>query len=182
MWLTTFLSFIVVYLLVHLFQKYYLHEKITILHGDTARNKEWIGNIPILKKGYTPTIWAFHSVLHGLISNSFRSTKDFKFKREELTNSYGQHLTFDILEEGCDENSPSIFIVPGIGGHSQKQYIKSLIQHIKNKRVIIFNHPGSGDTKLKVKHIHMSGDVEDIDLILKYLKKKYVKSTFIGLG
>lgn len=183
MWVTTFLTFLFLYFLAYLYQRFYLHEKLTIYHENTPRNKEWISNIPILKKGYTPTIWAISSVIHGLISNTLRSTEDLKYIREEITGSNGQHLTYDVIEKGvCKEDTPTIFMVPGIGGHSQKQYIKSFINHVKNQRIVVFNHPGSGNTKLKIKDVHLSGDVTYVEEVLNHLQKKYTKTTFIGIG
>jgi predicted alpha/beta-fold hydrolase len=182
-----FLSFLItcfiLYILLTIFQKFYLHTNVELYFTKTPKNEQIIENLPILKSGYSPTIWAFNPLVHAAVTN-FRKPKKPKYERITLFNSHNQRLEIDILKpKSLKEDTPVAVIIPGIAGHSDKDYIKSFAPHVAEKYIVyIFNHPGNGDTKLSNPVVHIPGDVDDLKLLFDNVRERHQKSKMVSVG
>ena len=173
------------YFIFLIFQKFYLHSNVEVYYSKTKKNKKIVDSISLVKKGYTPTIWAINSLLHAYVTNTYRKPKLPKYdQRITLYNSYDQRIEIDCLNPfKHDKDTPIVVIIPGIGGHSEKDYIKSFAPHVAEKYITyIYNHPGNGNTKLNTHEVHIAGDVNDLKLVFDFIKKEHPNSKMISVG
>eukprot|EP01080_Neovahlkampfia_damariscottae_P008032 gene8032-12497_t len=165
------------------FLTFYLHSEVEVFCSATPHNKKIVEGIPLVKKGYTPTIWAINSLLHAYIT-TFRKPKSLKYQRMTLYNSYNQRIEVDCLNPwNHDNHTPIAVIIPGIGGHSEKDYIKTFVPHVAEKYLTyIFNHPGNGNTRLNTSKLHAMGDAGDLKLVFDSIRKQHPNSKMISIG
>lgn len=177
---------IIIYLVIWAIQRFILHEKVQLFYQKTGQNLFYLNEMKIVKTGYTPSIYAMHGMLHGIISAYFRYPKTPKWSRDSFINPHGQTLTLDWAECAHHrvemEDSPIILLIPGVGGHSNKGYIKSFVPHCPN-RLVIFNWPGTDTSKLTTtEKFHMLGDIDDIDLVARHIRGKHPRSPVFVIG
>jgi hypothetical protein len=114
-----------------------------VYYEETKINKQIYDSIESLK-GYQTSIIAKNGLIHAFIVNFFRKGRDQKFKKEVLTNKHGQQFEIFSLEPvNAQKNTTVVIIIPGVGGHKDKEYMKLLVENIKEKnKIYVYNHIG----------------------------------------
>lgn len=108
----------------------------------------------MLQMKFWPTFWCVESRAQTIFASVLRQNvlPPLEYRRELLQLKDGGELALDWMDHHCAPESPVIFILPGLTGASQSEYIKCLVAAGNNigARVCVFNNRGLGGVALKV--------------------------------
>lgn len=126
-----------------------------ILAVDDGIFKHYLlNNVPMLQSKFWPTFWCVESRAQTVFASFLRQQvlPEMSYRRELLSLKDGGQIALDWMENGCDDKSPVILILPGLTGASQSEYIKCLVNagNSLGARVVVFNNRGLGGVELKV--------------------------------
>lgn len=111
-------------------------------------------HVPTLEMKFWPTFWCVESRAQTVFASILRAQiiSRIEYRREVLTLNDGGEVALDWMDEGCDEKSPLILILPGLTGESQAEYIKCLVIAANQIgiRTVVFCNRGLGGVTLKV--------------------------------
>lgn len=112
-------------------------------------------NVPMLQMKFWPTFWCVESRAQTIFASVLRQNvlPPLEYRRDLLTLNDGGEIALDWMEHNCEPESPVIFILPGLTGASQSEYIKCLVAAGNNigARICVFNNRGLGGVALKVR-------------------------------
>lgn len=179
------LSFVVAFIL------YYLADvaKQPILACQEGKFKKFLlENCPILQQRYWPTLWCFGTHAQTALANYLRGWlfPDLPYHREVVKLPDGGIVSLDWLEgyQGNTANQPIALFLPGLTGHSQTEYVKSLVPvaHKLGCKCVVFNNRGRGGVALLTPRTYCAVKTDDLREVLKHIKKKYPNSAIFGTG
>ncbi|XP_023221920.1 phospholipase ABHD3-like [Centruroides sculpturatus] len=180
------LSFGIVFIL------YYLADvaKQPILACQEGKFKKFLQeNCPILQQRYWPTLWCFGTHAQTALANFLRGwLPDLPYHRELIKLPDGGIVSLDWLESyvnhGNSGNQPVALFLPGLTGHSQTEYVKSLVPVAQKLgcKCVVFNNRGRGGVALLTPKTYCAVNTGDLREVLKYIQKKYPNSAIFGTG
>lgn len=145
-------------------------------------------NCPILHDRYWPTFWCFGTHAQTALANILRGRlPDLNYQREILTMKDGGIVSLDWLETCTKESRkypPVVTFLPGLTGHSQTEYVKSLVP-IATKlgcRSVVFNNRGRGGVDIVTARTYSACNTEDLVEVLNHIKTKYPGSPIYAVG
>lgn len=122
-----------------------------IIHQDTLLNRYLLKSCPLLTKEYIPPLlWGksghVQTVLYGKMGRV--NTPTPCGVRKFLPMPDGATATFDLFEPRGDHSTGddiTMVICPGIGNHSEKNYIRTFVDHSQRQgyRCAVLNHLGA---------------------------------------
>ncbi|XP_074602783.1 phospholipase ABHD3-like [Brevipalpus obovatus] len=158
---------------------------------DNKFGRFLLANCSVLTEKYWPTLWCFDTHAQTAIANAIRGTlPDLKYKREIIKLPDGGEVSLDWYEgpphkDGSNENHrPIALFLPGLTGDSQTEYIKSLVPnaHALGYRAVAFNNRGRGGMKLLTARLYCAANCEDLECMLRHIKRKYPKAKIVATG
>lgn len=173
---------------------YYLFQVVKLPILAVSHNspfKEFLlKHVPTLEMKFWPTFWCVESRAQTVFASILRSQiiPRLGYRREVLTLSDGGEVALDWMEEGCDNNSPLIIILPGLTGESQAEYIKCLVIAASQIgiRTVVFNNRGLGGITLKTPRLYCAANCEDLLEVVRHVKKLHpdtrLGATGISMG
>lgn len=147
-----------------------------------------LDNCPILHDRYWPTFWCFGTHAQTALANILRGRlPDLHYQREILEMKDGGIVALDWLENYNQEHQdylPTVIFLPGLTGHSQTEYVKSLVP-IANKlgcRAVVFNNRGRGGVDIITPRTYSACNTEDLREVLNHIKAKHPGSPIYAVG
>lgn len=145
-------------------------------------------NCPILHDRYWPTFWCFGTHAQTALANILRGRlPDLAYQREILAMKDGGIISLDWLEN-CPKESrhfqPVVIFLPGLTGHSQTEYVKSLVPIAAKLgcRSVVFNNRGRGGVDIVTPRTYSACDTEDLREVLIHIKAKYPGNPIYAVG
>lgn len=141
--------------------------------------------VPVIKQKYYPTPWCFGTYGQTTISNIFRRmVPNIKYQREFLETPDGGIIALDWFPKDVPLNAPIAFFMTGLTGHSQTEYIKTLIPAAVKQgcRVAVLNYRGRGGVDLRTAKTYCAVSFDDMSLALRTIKARYPDSIIIACG
>ncbi|XP_054715192.1 phospholipase ABHD3-like [Uloborus diversus] len=147
-----------------------------------------LDSCPILHNRYWPTFWCFGTHAQTALANILRGRlPDLPYQREIIKMKDGGIISLDWLE--CPEfNSQKhkavVLFMPGLTGHSQTEYIKSLVPIAQKVgcRAVVFNNRGRGGVDILSPRTYSACNTEDLREVLGYIKERYPDRPIYGVG
>ncbi|KAG9508982.1 Phospholipase ABHD3 [Fragariocoptes setiger] len=83
-----------------------------------------------------------------------------------------------------DDGRPIAILFPGLVGDSQTEYIRSLVPvaHMLGYKTCVFNNRSRGGTRLASPRLFCATNFDDVETVLKRLKRDHSKSRIVGIG
>lgn len=141
--------------------------------------------VPAVNEKYYPTPWCFGTHSQTALSNFFRSLlPDIKYQRELLDTPDGGVLALDWFPSDLPQNAPIAFFMAGLTGHSQTEYIKSIIPGACRQgcRVAVLNNRGRGGVDLRTAKTYCAVSFDDMGFALRKIKERYPESIIVACG
>lgn len=146
-------------------------------------------NCPILKERYWPTLWCFSTHAQTVLAHLFRGRlPNLPYRREILKLPDGGMVSLDWLDNSLHHgetiNKPIALFLPGLTGHSQTEYVKSLVPvaHRLGCRCVVFNNRGIGGVDLLTPRTYCAANTEDLREVLKVIQFRYPNSLIFATG
>lgn len=143
---------------------------------------------PILQERYWPTLWCFGTHAQTAFANILRGRlPDLPYQREILKMEDTGIVSLDWLESNVSSDSapkPVVLFLPGLTGHSQAEYIKSLVPVAQKLgcKCVVFNNRGRGGVDILTSRTYSACNTEDLQEVLSHILKLYPKSPIYGVG
>jgi len=134
------------------------------------------------KKPYNLSFWTWSANLNTFI-NANRPAIPIDYRRETILASDGAQLVLDWHGEHND--GPTIFILPGVSGHSNAGYLVPLVKQLSADGycVAVHTHPGMNSTPVTNGRFTRCFDTEDTATIMSHVRSSRPKnSPLIALG
>ena len=94
--------------------------------------------LPIISDNYYPTFWCWEARMQTVFASFIRATlPNIHYRREILRLSDGGEVVLDWRDNGASHDTPIVLFLPGLTGHSQSEYIKSLNNVAKDVNIFI---------------------------------------------
>ncbi|KAH9403690.1 Phospholipase abhd3 [Tyrophagus putrescentiae] len=156
-------------------------------------------SITSLGERYWPTLWFYNTHLMTPMNLPVRGLNPkLTFRRELLDTADGGQISLDwyvasttvqdqngeiVMEETVVASSqPVMLFLPGITGHSQAEYFRSLvpIAHSIGYRVAIMNYRGLDGRPLRSPRLYCAATFEDLTTSLEHIRSKHMQTTAAG--
>ncbi|KAK2725669.1 hypothetical protein QYM36_000241, partial [Artemia franciscana] len=158
----------------------------------------WCGNpkfhdflnqfVPVFSEKFWPTIWCFEARAQTVFASLLRSRiAPISYSREIFQLSDGGEVCLDWTEPTRFADSaprPVVIFLPGLTGHSQSDYIKSLVKAALkvNATAVVFNNRGRGGIGIKTPKTYCGACSLDFSEIVCYVRRKYPTSIVVAAG
>ncbi|ETN80056.1 hypothetical protein NECAME_09459 [Necator americanus] len=165
-------------------------------------------HMPVLKKVYTLPWWCPFGDAQTIVSGTLRKCPPLPFIREVIEFEDGGALGIDWLHpEGCADDAPIIFFLPGITGSTRDcSYILYPAQEVcaRKWRVVVYNPRGLGGVRLRNRmfvlpclalfigeliskavdycRAYNSARHHDVAEVIKRISSRYPRAKMIGCG
>ena len=141
--------------------------------------------VPILNEKFYPTPWCFGRHSQTAMSNFIRGfVPNVKYQRELLETSDGGVLALDWLPSDLPQDAPIAFFMAGLTGHSQTEYIRSILPSAARQgcRAAVLNNRGRGGVDLKTPRTYCAVSHDDMDCALSHIKNRFPDSVIVACG
>jgi predicted alpha/beta-fold hydrolase len=125
------------------------------------------------EKNFKSVPWCFNGHFHTVLCSIVMSAPDLDSERVEIDTPDDDFLELDVL--GRDSKRPVAVLFHGLEGHSKRYYIARLAKEIsdRNFNVVLVNFRGCGDKINRKKRFYHSGEIEDVETILSWVRQQY---------
>ncbi|XP_017470735.1 PREDICTED: phospholipase ABHD3-like [Rhagoletis zephyria] len=170
------------------FVYYFTHvvQRSRLISADGPLKDFLKSNLHTINEKYWPTFWCLGGGPQTLIANAIRELvlPKIKYRREILKLKDGGELGLHWLEDGCKEHAPCIIIIPGFIGHSQTEYIRSLVMNANRAgfRVVCCNYRGLGGVSLKTPRLYTLNCYEDLSEVIRHVREKLPSDSKLGIA
>ncbi|CAL8358358.1 unnamed protein product [Lota lota] len=162
-----------------------------VTYQDTPLNRFLFKSCQILTQEYIPPLlWGksghIQTVLYGKMGRV--ATPKPCGVRNFLPMEDGATMTFDIFEALGDHSTQddiTMVICPGIGNHSEKQYIRTFVDHSQRKgyRCAVLNHLGAlPDIELTSPRMFTYGCTWEFAAMVSYIKREFPQTLMAVVG
>ncbi|XP_029378997.1 monoacylglycerol lipase ABHD2-B-like isoform X1 [Echeneis naucrates] len=162
-----------------------------IINQDTAISRYLHKTCPLLTKEYIPPLlWGksghLQTVLYGKMGRV--NTPSPCGVRKFLPMQDGATATFDLFEALGDHSTGddvTMVICPGIGNHSEKNYIRTFVDHSQRQgyRCAVLNHLGAlPNVELTSPRIFTYGCTWEYAAMVGYIKRAYPQTLLVAVG
>ncbi|KAJ2405022.1 hypothetical protein J3F80_004471 [Coemansia sp. RSA 2526] len=176
--------------------KYVEDSKVRLLVGPSDENKELkklLNQCPSLSENsrLVPTPYLCSGMLQTVYGTQIALRKDrasnIKYVRESKVMSDGGTVSLDWYPEQPSDDVTSIaIVVPGLGGSAYEYHIRCVVRRmyesIKNMRIVVCNHRGSGRTPLTSPRLYNAYDTSDLTDVLNELSAKFPHARLVCIG
>jgi abhydrolase domain-containing protein 1/3 len=136
--------------------------------------------------GYTPAIWCYPSTLNTVMYIKVQLNGELNYKREVFTLSDGGQLALDwanIDRPGFNEQKLILFVLPGLTGCSQDNYVCHLVQKAErcNIPAVCMNYRGN-QVELKTARTYIATNYEDVHEVALHIKKRLPEHRVLAVG
>lgn len=141
--------------------------------------------VPVLNEKFYPTPWCFGTHSQTAIANFIRALlPNIMYQRELLETPDGGVLALDWLPSDLPQDAPIAFFMAGLTGHSQTEYVKSIIPTATRLgcRVAVLNNRGRGGVELKTAKTYCAVSTDDMDFALRHIKSLHPNSIIVACG
>lgn len=178
---------------------FYVVQKPRLVVGNPALASFLKESITSLGERYWPTLWFYNTHLMTPMNLPVRGLNPkLTFRRELLDTADGGQISLDwyvasttvqnqngeiVMEETVVASSqPVMLFLPGITGHSQAEYFRSLvpIAHSIGYRVAIMNYRGLDGRPLRSPRLYCAATFEDLTTSLEHIRSKHMQTTAAG--
>lgn len=188
-------TFFVPFTLFLLYLLYYfccVAKKPKVYCGEGKFRTFLLNNCSTIRNRFYPTIWCTSAVGQSFLAKFMRArVPELRFRREYLTTADGAQISLDWLVNNpsipdilTDEKKPIAFIIPGITGHSQSDYLRKMLSDINELgyKVVVFNSRGRGGNALLNPKLYCATNDEDIKMSMAYVKVLHPNAKIVSLG
>ncbi|XP_030222401.1 monoacylglycerol lipase ABHD2 isoform X2 [Gadus morhua] len=162
-----------------------------VTYQDTPLNRFLFKSCQILTQEYIPPLlWGksghIQTVLYGKMGRV--ATPKPCGVRTFLPMEDGATMTFDIFEALGDHSTQddiTMVICPGIGNHSEKQYIRTFVDHSQRKgyRCAVLNHLGAlPDIELTSPRMFTYGCTWEFAAMVSHIKREFPQTLMAVVG
>jgi predicted alpha/beta-fold hydrolase len=170
--------------------------KIELVYKDTPANDMIISKLSTLKdQHFYPTFYLGVPLLQGYVSSFPLDFEVLYNDRENLKLKDGGQIAIDWAgplhsdqnadnsAEKTSKDNKILFILHGLTGGSDTNYVKFLVNEAVNKgyRVAVMNQRGINQPLTSPKPYH-AGSIEDLTFALDHIKNKYPDAPIVGAG
>lgn len=126
--------------------------------------------------------WCFNGHIHTVLCSTLMSAPTLNSERIEIDTPDDDFLELDVLNRKIDR--PVAVLFHGLEGHSKRYYITRLAKEIsdRNLNVVMVNFRGCGDKMNRNPRFYHSGEIEDVNTILSWVKLQYPNSPLYTVG
>lgn len=180
------------------FFAYYLYKskKPKLIYEKTSFNEAILNRMKKIHERFYSTIWMMNPHLHTVLSEMVRTLQGDKieYDREVLKLEDGSTLSLDYPKGNSKfkDETPTVFLYPGVTGHSQVSYIKQMALDLvaNGYRVVCLNQRGINceltvsfsESNIQTPQFSCASYIGDIEHIINHLKKKYPSSDLYGIS
>jgi len=135
-----------------------------------------------IEKKFRSVPWCFNGHLHTVLCSTFMSVPDLNSVHLEIETPDDDFLELDLLDHGS--KNPVAVLFHGLEGNSKRYYITRLAKKLldRNFNVVMVNFRGCGDKINRKRRFYHSGEIDDIDTVLKWVQSQYPKSPIYTVG
>ncbi|XP_075994850.1 monoacylglycerol lipase ABHD2-like [Genypterus blacodes] len=162
-----------------------------VTHQDTALSRYLLKTCPLLTKEYIPPLlWGksghLQTVLYGKMGRV--NTPTPCGVRKFLPMPDGATATFDVFEALGDHSTGddiTMVICPGIGNHSEKNYIRTFVDHSQRQgyRCAVLNHLGAlPDVELTSPRMFTYGCTWEFAAMVGFIKRALPDTLLVVVG
>ncbi|KAJ2132885.1 hypothetical protein GGH19_000840 [Coemansia sp. RSA 1807] len=176
--------------------KYVEDSKVRLLVGPSDEHKEMhklLNQCPSLSENsrLVPTPYLCSGMLQTVYGTQIALRKDrasnIKYVRESKVMSDGGTVSLDWYPEQPSDDVTSIaIVVPGLGGSAYEYHIRCVVRRmyesIKDMRIVVCNHRGSGRTPLTSPRLYNAYDTSDLTDVLNELSTKFPHARLVCIG
>ncbi|PVD32380.1 hypothetical protein C0Q70_07814 [Pomacea canaliculata] len=144
---------------------------------------------PIAREYYWPTWWCFQAHAQTLLRAILQSKPHPSYRSEFLLLPDGGQIKLDWSDSNhnstyLEENRPTILLLPGLTGSSEETYIQHMVHNAEllGYRSVVFNNRGNGGADLLTPRTYCAANVEDMEFVVKHIKKRYPEAPLMGTG
>lgn len=136
----------------------------------------------IAEKKFKSVPWCINGHAHTVLCSIIMSTPNLDVERIEIDTPDDDFLELDVLDR--NQNWPVAVLFHGLEGHSKRYYVARLAKKIseRNFNVVLVNFRGCGDKINRSRRFYHSGEIEDVDTILSWVKGQYPNSPLFTAG
>jgi len=142
----------------------------------------FIQKLECFKQPYRLSVWTVSGHLNTFV-NAYRSHSSLEYRREIIQASDDAPLVIDWFGEH-NATGPTVFILPGVSGHSQAGYITPLVLQLSKKGycVAVHSHPGMNGAPLTKGRFTRCFDTVDTAQLVAHVKRSRPNSPLIAIG
>jgi len=143
---------------------------------------------PLLEQNYWPTIWCIEARVQTIFRSLFQSCPHVPYVREMLSLDDGGEIALDWTHNDSSplpsSARPVVIILPGLTGSSGESYARHMVlESIKlGYRTVVLNYRGNGGSQLKTSRTYCATDTEDIDTVIKCVRRKFPLAPIFATG
>lgn len=137
--------------------------------------------MPILKSNFKPAWWLSNPHLQTLWATFFRSQPDVELHNIRLELDDGDFLDLAITDI---QDKPIVVILHGLEGSLKSHYIKPLIRALDDQgyATCFVYFRGCSAEHNRLPRSYHSGDTQDLQSVMEYIKKQYNQGVFAVIG
>ncbi|XP_059191329.1 monoacylglycerol lipase ABHD2-like [Centropristis striata] len=162
-----------------------------LVYQDTALSRYLLKTCPLLTSEYVPPLlWGksghLQTALYGKMGRI--STPSPCGVRKFLPMADGATATFDLFEARGDHSSGddvTMVICPGIGNHSEKNYIRTFVDHSQRQgyRCAVLNHLGAlPDLELTAPRMFTYGCTWEYGAMVNHVRRAFPHTLLVAVG
>ena len=139
-------------------------------------------NTELAEKKFKSVPWCFNGHIHTVLCSTLMSAPNLHSERVEIDTPDDDFLELDIIDR--ETNRPVAVLFHGLEGNSKRYYIARLAKEISDRdyNVVMVNFRGCGDKINRKRRFYHSGEIEDVDTILSWVKLQYPNSPLYTAG
>lgn len=139
-------------------------------------------NTELSTNNFNPAPWCFNGHIHTVFSSILLSAPELKTERVEIDTPDDDFIELELIDRGPE--IPVAILFHGLEGNTKRYYIARLAREISRRgfSVVMVNFRGCGDKMNRNRRFYHSGEIEDIDTILKWVQSNFPNSPLFSAG
>lgn len=135
-----------------------------------------------LASDYVAPSWLPGGHLQTIYATAFIATPSVTYRRERVELDDGDFLDFDWVDG--DVQAPVVVLFHGLEGSSSSSYARSLMHMVKARgwHGVVAHFRGTSGEDNRLPRAYYAGDSEEIERILRHVKKHHPTSPFFAVG
>lgn len=131
---------------------------------------------------FTPVWWAFNTHIHTIVASQFTTANKPPCKRVEIATPDDDFLEIDLCLANTEK--PIVALFHGLEGSSDRHYIANLMGALLKKGYssAALNFRGCGSRLNDQKRFYHSGETEDYNTFLRWLKEEHPDKEIYAAG
>ncbi len=133
-------------------------------------------------ESFSQAPWCFNGHAHTVFCSLLFTSPALNSERQVINTPDDDFLELDVIDKG--EKSPVAVLFHGLEGHSKRFYVARLAEQLVLQKftVVLVNFRGCGSRMNRQRRFYHSGETEDIETVLKWIKEQYPNSEIFSAG